>query len=96
MRGIAMLRTTITDAPCEQKWILQGHLRGQWATDLSQRWNETSDTRAGRKCIVDLEDVISVDETGETTLLRMATEGAHLTASRAYMKHILEGLHVDY
>ena len=91
-----MLRTTITDAPSEQKWTLQGHLRGQWAADLSRRWDETRNNRAGRKCTVDLEDVISVDETGENTLLQMATEGAHLTATRAYMKHILGGLHVDY
>jgi anti-anti-sigma regulatory factor len=91
-----MLRTTITDALSDQKWILQGHLRGPWANDLRERWNETRGTRAGRNCIVDLEDVISVDETGEDTLLQMATEGAHLTATRAYMKHILGGLHVDY
>jgi anti-anti-sigma regulatory factor len=91
-----MLRTTITDAPSEQKWILQGRLCAQWAADLCQRWNETRKSRTGRKCTVDLEDVISVDETGENTLLQMATEGAHLIATRAYMKHILGGLHVDY
>jgi hypothetical protein len=37
---------------------------------------------------------ISVDQTGESALLEMAMEGARLIASRAYMKYILEGLHL--
>jgi hypothetical protein len=44
----------------------------------------------GPRCIVDFEDVISVDTQGEDLLLEMVAEGAILFASRAYMKHILE------
>lgn len=84
----------ITEAPFEQKWVLQGRLVGKWAADLKQRWEETRSKRAGRKCVVDLEDVILVDDLGQTTLFEMTTEGARLIASRAYMKSILEGLHV--
>lgn len=87
-----MLRTMITDTPFEQKWVLQGRLCGVWALDLQEKWLSTRSTREGRKCAVDLEDVISVDGQGESVLLRMATEGALLRASRAYMKHILESL----
>lgn len=89
-----MLRTIITEAPSEQTWTLQGRLCGPWAADLQQKWEETRSTRLGRSCVVDLEDVISVDQTGENALLEMATEGARLTTSRAYMKYILESLHV--
>jgi anti-anti-sigma regulatory factor len=89
-----MLRTIITEAPSEQTWTLQGRLCGQWAVDLKQKWEETRSSRLSRTCVVDLEDVISVDQTGESVLLGMATEGARLTTSRAYMKYILEGLHV--
>ena len=102
-----MLRTMITEAPFEQKWILQGRLCGRWAADLKAMWEEHRGSRTGRKCVVDLEDVISVDEAGESALLEMAMEGASLVASRAYMKYVLEGLlaradrggarnHVDY
>jgi hypothetical protein len=87
-----MLRTMITEAPFEQKWTLQGRLCGQWAADLKTMWEATRSARAGRKCTVDLEDVISVDRIGESTLLEMATEGARLVASRAYMKYIIGGL----
>jgi anti-anti-sigma regulatory factor len=95
-----MLRAMITDAPFEQKWVLQGRLCNQWAADLKERWDSTRSTREGRKCTVDLEDVIFVDAQGEDILLEMLTEGAQLLASRAYMKHILAGLsqskHAEY
>jgi anti-anti-sigma regulatory factor len=91
-----MLRTMITETPFEQKWILQGRLCGPWATDLKQKWEETRSARAGIKVTVDLENVILVDRAGEETLLLLAADGARLISSRAYMKHILGGLHVDH
>ena len=91
-----MLRTMINDSPFEQKWILQGRLCGQWAVDLKEKWEETRSARAGRQCVVDLEDVISVDQTGESVLLQMASDGAQLIARRAYMKYILAGLDVQH
>jgi ABC-type transporter Mla MlaB component len=87
-----MLRTMITDAPFEQKWVLQGRLCGQWAANLEQRWEETRKARRGRRCVVDLEDVTTVDDTGESVLQRMVKEGAQVIASRAYMKLVLEDL----
>ena len=87
-----MLRAMITDTPFEQKWVLQGRLCGRWALDLKEKWESSRSMRRGRKCVVDLEDVISVDTQGEGVLIEMVIEGAVLTASRAYMKHILESL----
>ncbi len=87
-----MLRTMITDTPFEQRWVLQGRLCGVWALDLQEKWLSTRSTREGRRCAVDLEDVTSVDGNGERVLLQMATEGAVLRASRAYMNHVLESL----
>ena len=87
-----MLRTMITDSPFEQKWVLQGRLCGQWAEDLRERWESSRNSRKGRRCAIDLEDVTCVDSKGERVLLEMATEGAELLASRAYMKHVLESL----
>ena len=82
----------ITDTPFEQKWVLQGRLSGVWALDLHEKWLSTRSAREGRKCAIDLEDVICVDSKGECVLLQMASEGAVLRASRAYMKHVLESL----
>jgi ABC-type transporter Mla MlaB component len=87
-----MLRAIITDSPFEQKWVLQGLLCRQWAADLKERWESTRAAREGRRCTIDLEDVVSVDAGGEEVLLEMANEGAVLFASRFYMKHILASL----
>src|ERR1700683_925465 len=87
-----MLMTMITDTPFEQKWVLQGRLCKQWAADLKERWETSRSTREGRKCTIDLEDVLWVGASGEDVLLEMAREGATLLAERAYMKHILESL----
>ena len=87
-----MLRIMITDGPFEQKWTLQGRLAGQWAVDLREKWADTRSSRLGRRSVVDLEDVITVDQTGEKALLEMATEGARLIAHRSYMKSVLEDL----
>jgi hypothetical protein len=88
-----MLRTVISDTPFEQRWVLQGRLCGQWAEDLRERWEGSRSSREGRRCAVDLEDVLSVDEKGESVLREMVTEGAVFQASRLYMKHLLESLH---
>jgi anti-anti-sigma regulatory factor len=87
-----MLRTMISDGPFEQRWVLQGRLCGQWAEDLKQKWEGSRNTREGRKCAVDLEGVVSVDEKGERVLVEMASEGAELVASGLYMKHLLGSL----
>lgn len=87
-----MLRTMISDTAFEQKWVLQGKLCGQWAQDLKHQWESTRNSREGRRCAVDLEDVTCVDGKGEAVLLEMATEGAVFAASRVYMKHVLETL----
>jgi len=87
-----VLRTMITDTPFGQKWVLQGRLCGVWALDLQEKWLSTRSAREGRKCAIDLEDVIFVDAKGECVLQQMASEGAVLRASRLYMKHVLESL----
>jgi DNA-binding LytR/AlgR family response regulator len=79
----------ITDAPFEQRWVVQGRLCGQWAVDLKERWEETRNERQGRRCVVDLEDVTCVDGCGENLLQQMIREGCKLVASRAYMKSVL-------
>jgi anti-anti-sigma regulatory factor len=87
-----MLRTMITETPFEQTWVLQGKLTGQWAIELKRQWLETRNARRGRKCVVDLEDVISVDGEGEKVLKQIISEDVRVIVSRAYMKHVVESL----
>jgi ABC-type transporter Mla MlaB component len=86
-----MFRTTIIDLPTEQKWVLQGRLCRRWAADLKEKWESTRTPRPGQTFVVDLEDVSSVDEEGEKTLLELLG-GAVLVVQRAYMKSVVESL----
>jgi hypothetical protein len=87
-----MMRTMINETPFEQRWILQGRLCGQWAVDLGRKWRETSNSRQGRKCVVNLEDVVCVDREGEKVLQQILKEDVQVIVSRAYMKHVVESL----
>jgi hypothetical protein len=87
-----MMRTMITETPFEQTWVLQGKLCGQWAQDLRRKWTETKNSRQGRRCVVNLEDVILVDREGEKVLQQILKEGVQVIVSRAYMKQIVESL----
>jgi hypothetical protein len=87
-----MMRTMITETPFEQTWVLQGKLCGQWALDLGRKWMETKNSRQGRRCVVNLEDVILVDREGERVLQQILKEGVQVIVSRAYMKHVVESL----
>jgi len=89
-----MMRTMITETPFEQTWVLQGRLCGQWAVDFGWKWTETRNARQGRKCVVNLEDVICVDSEGEKVLQQILNEGAQVTVSRAYMKHVIDSLSI--
>jgi hypothetical protein len=87
-----MLRAMVTDTPFEQRWVLQGRLCGEWAADVTQQWAKTRSTRQGRRCVVDVDDVIWVDEKGEQLLLQMMSESCQIVAHRVYMNHLLESL----
>jgi ABC-type transporter Mla MlaB component len=87
-----MLRAMTTDTPFEQRWVLQGRLCGEWAADVAQQWEKTRNTRQGRRCVVDVDDVVAADDKGEQLLLQMMSEGCQVVASRVYMKHRLESL----
>jgi hypothetical protein len=53
------------------------------AAELEQTWLTARSTLAGRELLIDLGNVISVDDDGQTVLRRLASQGARfITASR--------------
>ena len=87
-----MLRITITDTPTEQKWVLQGLLAIPWASELWANWTKARNAREGRQCVVDLQDVTFIDQSGESVLLAMMTEQVRFVASGVCTKQLLEDL----
>ena len=87
-----MLRITVVENPEGEKWILQGQLTGEFATELRTTWRSSLDRSRDRLRIVDLSEVTSIDRNGEEILRNMIRQGARCLATGIYTKHLLEEL----
>jgi anti-anti-sigma regulatory factor len=85
-----VLRITVSETPTEKRWILQGRLVGLWVSELRRAWKKTRRTDNNRKCVVDLNDVTSIDKNGERLLRAMSKQGAQFIATGIYNKHVLQ------
>jgi ABC-type transporter Mla MlaB component len=88
----AMLKITITETTAEQRWVLQGRLSQPWVSELRSHWRKTHRARRGRTCVVDLNDVTGIDQSGERVLLTMMRQGAQFIARGVFTAHLLATL----
>ena len=79
-----------TETSAEEKWILQGRLVGLWVSELSRIWKKTHRADDNLKCIVDLNEVTSIDKTGERLLQTMSKQGAQFIATGVYITYVLQ------
>ena len=88
-----MLRITVTEGASEQRWVLQGRLTGCSAEELITNWRmNRQGSSPAEHCIVDLNEITSIDKDGEQVLLMMIRDGAKFEATGVYTKHLLESL----
>jgi hypothetical protein len=87
-----MLRITVVESPGEEKWILQGQLTGDFASELSANWRVSLDRCSDRPRVVDLSDVTMIDKRGEEVLLAMIGQRARFVTTGLYTPHLLEEL----
>jgi len=90
-----VLKITMTETPTERKWIVQGRLVGPWVSELRTTWKRAHRSQDKRACIIDLDDVTSIDKSGERLLRAMSKKGAQLIARGLYVKHVLEQVKVS-
>jgi hypothetical protein len=91
-KGTAMLKITNSATADEARWILCGRLAGPWVAELRSNWDQVRGWWRGRRCVIDLSDVVLIDENGEELLGELRDEGAELVARGVYIKHLLETL----
>ena len=87
-----MFRITVEEGPREEKWILQGQLTGDFASELSATWQLSQARDSDRIRVVDLSDVTVIDKNGREVLLAMIRQGARCVATGVYTSHLLEEL----
>ena len=87
-----MLRITYNGTAREQRWTLCGRLSGPWVEELRSTWERIRGESNGGMCVVDLSDVTSIDERGESLLRTMKEGGVRFVARGVDMRHILNHL----
>jgi hypothetical protein len=87
-----MLRITVVESPVEERWILQGRLTKYSVAELISSWRAYSPCPSGRRRIVDLNKVTSIDKSGEEALSMIMRDGATVVASGVYTSHLLDEL----
>ena len=87
-----MLKITITETPTEQRWVLVGRLTHLWLAELQAQWRQTHRARQGRTCVLDLNDLTSIDQNGEGVIREMLREGAQCLARGVFTTHLLATL----
>jgi ABC-type transporter Mla MlaB component len=88
-----MLRITHSSTAGEQRWTLCGKLSGPWVAELRSIWERVRCRSEKKSHVVDLSDVTSIDDTGESLLREMKEGGARFVARGPDMRHILNHLH---
>jgi hypothetical protein len=83
-----MLRITVVENAAEDQWILQGTLTKCSVDELLSSWR-SSTCPSGRRRIVNLDKVTSIDKSGEEALSMIMREGATVVASGVYTRHLL-------
>ena len=86
---MTMLKITLLDSAEEFRFRLEGKLAGAWVGELRQCWLTASSTTAGRRTVLDLDEVEFVDPAGETLLRDMMREGMLLRASTPFMCEVV-------
>jgi ABC-type transporter Mla MlaB component len=87
-----MLRITVMESSLEERWILQGRLTKRSVAELISSWRASTAQPSTRCRIVDLNEVTSIDKSGEEALSMMVHDGARFVASGVYTKHLLDQL----
>jgi RND family efflux transporter MFP subunit len=90
----SMLKINFSETPAEERWILHGRLTAPWVDELTACWKKNHRADTGRPCIVDLNEVTFIDQSGERLLRMLTRDGAQFTATGTYTKHVLEHLNV--
>ena len=84
-----MLKINFSQTPAEERWILHGRLTEPWVNELKACWKKNHRTDMARACIVDLNEVTVIDESGERLLLMLTRNGVQFIASGIYTRHVL-------
>ena len=87
-----MLRICYSDIGGGQQWNLCGQLAGPWVEELRSCWQHARKIAPRSHAVMDLSDVTFIDESGESLLSEMRTDGVEFIARGVETRHTLDNL----
>jgi anti-anti-sigma regulatory factor len=87
-----MLRISTIESRSECRLIVEGKLSAPWADELKQACERTRAELRGRKFIVDIRNLMTINHDGEDVLLELMNDGVVLRGYGLFTKRILKQL----
>jgi ABC-type transporter Mla MlaB component len=84
-----MLRITVEENPSERRRILHGSLTKRTVPEFLSNWRSSVTVKP---CVVDLDQVTTIDKSGEEAISSVMDEGAKVVASGVYTHYLLAEL----
>ena len=87
-----MLKISTIESSSQCRLVLEGKLIAPWAGELRTACERARADLQGRKLVVDIRYLISINQEGENVLLELMDNGVMLRGCGVFTKHILKEL----
>jgi anti-anti-sigma regulatory factor len=87
-----MLKISTIESPGRCRLVVEGKLIAPWAAELKTACERARAELRGRKLIVDIRNLPTIDHDGEDILLELMDHGVILRGCGLFTKHILKQL----
>jgi threonine dehydrogenase-like Zn-dependent dehydrogenase len=87
-----MVRVTVNDNDAELELLVEGKLTWPCVSELQAVWNQTRQSHGGRKVVIDLSGMTTIDASGKEALMRMIRQGARLASMGVYNRYPIQEL----
>jgi hypothetical protein len=87
-----MLKISVIDSRTHRRMVIEGTLVEPWLAELRTAWRATNADLMDRKLVLDLQNVTSIGEDGESALSELIDEGARFSSGGVLTKYLLQQL----
>ena len=84
-----MLKISIKDGPNHRRLVVEGKLVAPWVDELKTTSEKAQDDLNGRELVIDLENLTTISQQGETLLMELLKSGVKFRGHGVYTKYVL-------
>ena len=84
-----MLKISIKDGPNHRRLVVEGKLVPPWVDELKTTSEKAQDDLNGRELVIDLENLTTISQQGETLLMELLRTGTKFRGHGVYTKYVL-------